>query len=92
MRVCPTYTRVDGGSRPPALAAALFVLVALLVGCAAAAPVTLPDYTGPPLRLDSGYIEVNATTGRNVFFILSRVLAPVPNAPLLFWYQGGPGW
>lgn len=68
---------------------ALLTLVTL--ACALAAPVTLPDYSGPALSLDSGYIEVNTTTGRNVFYILSRALGNVANAPLLFWYQGGPG-
>ncbi len=68
------------------------LLIVLFAACAFAAPVTLPDYKGPPLSLDSGYIEVNATTGRNVFFILSRALGVASgSAPLLFWYQGGPG-
>lgn len=65
------------------------LLLLALSPAALCARVTLPGYVGPPIHLDSGYVEVNATTGRNIFYILSRT--PAPNAPLLFWYQGGPG-
>jgi hypothetical protein len=62
----------------------VFLLLVAIVSVYGA-PVTLPNYSGPPLSLDSGYVEVNSTTGRNIFYILSRVLVNNPRAPLVFW-------
>lgn len=40
----------------------------------------------------SGYINVNATFGRNIFYWLIPATDVNPaTAPLVFWYQGGPG-
>jgi serine carboxypeptidase-like clade 2 len=43
-------------------------------------------------KLRTGYINVNATYGRNIFYWLFEADNGDPNAPLLFWNTGGPGW
>jgi len=53
---------------------------------------SLPDYNGPPLSLYGGYITVNQTGGRANYYILVEATEVDPTtAPLVFWYQGGPG-
>jgi serine carboxypeptidase-like clade 2 len=42
-------------------------------------------------KLRTGYINVNATFGRNIFYWLFEADNGDPNAPLLFWNTGGPG-
>jgi hypothetical protein len=39
----------------------------------------------------TGYINVNATYGRNIFYWLVEADTNAASAPLIFWFQGGPG-
>lgn len=53
---------------------------------------SLPGYNGPALSMYSGYITVNQTAGRALFYWLVEATNVDPTtAPLVFWYQGGPG-
>jgi len=55
---------------------------------------TLPSYVGPafPFKTYTGYITVNATAQRNIFYWLVESQSAHPeDDPLVFWYQGGPG-
>ncbi len=42
-------------------------------------------------KFRTGYINVNATFGRNIFYWLFEQDQGDPNAPLIFWNTGGPG-
>lgn len=42
-------------------------------------------------RQFSGYLEVNATSGRNIFYWFVEAEKDPANAPVLFWTNGGPG-
>lgn len=53
---------------------------------------SLPGYNGPSLSMYSGYITVNASAGRALFYWLVEATRVDPTtAPIIFWYQGGPG-
>jgi len=53
---------------------------------------SLPSYNGPALSMYSGYVNVNQTNGRALFYWLVEATDVDPTtAPLVFWYQGGPG-
>jgi len=53
--------------------------------------VTFPDYTGPALDAYSGFVTVDAQKGRALHYILIKAEVNPKTAPLLVWYQGGPG-
>lgn len=44
-----------------------------------------------PSRQFSGYLEVNKTKGRNIFYWFVEAEKDPANAPVLFWTNGGPG-
>ena len=55
---------------------------------------TLPGYVGTnpfPFASSTGYVQVNATEGRNNFYWLVESQGNPAKDPLVFWYQGGPG-
>lgn len=43
------------------------------------------------LQMYSGYITVNATAGRQLFFILVESAVSPSTDPVVFWTNGGPG-
>jgi len=53
--------------------------------------VTLPDYTGPPLDVYSGFVTVDPQHGRALHYILIKAETNPNTLPLIVWYQGGPG-
>eukprot|EP01103_Thecamoeba_quadrilineata_P009174 TRINITY_DN18891_c0_g1_i1.p1 TRINITY_DN18891_c0_g1~~TRINITY_DN18891_c0_g1_i1.p1 ORF type:complete len:487 (+),score=66.30 TRINITY_DN18891_c0_g1_i1:3-1463(+) len=70
------------------------LLVALLVVIEVEAQqiTSLPGYNdSTPISQYSGYITVNQTHGRALFYWLIESLNDPDNAPLVVWFQGGPG-
>jgi len=51
----------------------------------------LPSYVGPPLSMYSGYVTVDKQHGRNLFYWLLEAQVSPATAPLVIWFQGGPG-
>ena len=67
-------------------------LVVLSLACAFGAQVTsLPGYTGPQLTQYTGYITVNETQGKNIFYWFIESQNNPSTDPLVVWFQGGPG-
>jgi len=52
---------------------------------------SLPGYNGPQMTQFTGYITVNPTEGKNFFYWLIESQTNPSNAPLVIWFQGGPG-
>eukprot|EP01104_Vermistella_antarctica_P000731 TRINITY_DN10851_c0_g1_i1.p1 TRINITY_DN10851_c0_g1~~TRINITY_DN10851_c0_g1_i1.p1 ORF type:complete len:504 (+),score=141.88 TRINITY_DN10851_c0_g1_i1:357-1868(+) len=51
----------------------------------------LPGYVGPPLNMSSGYITVDQTSNRSLFYWFVAAEESPETAPLVFWTNGGPG-
>ncbi len=67
----------------------MFLVIWLMVALAAASPITsLPNYIGPALSMDSGYVTVNAAGGRAQFYWLIRSTSKPSTDPVVFWFQG----
>eukprot|EP00756_Hemistasia_phaeocysticola_P051255 Hpha_TRINITY_DN26427_c0_g1::TRINITY_DN26427_c0_g1_i1::g.34000::m.34000/K13289/CTSA, CPY; cathepsin A (carboxypeptidase C) len=70
-------------------------LLAALCGAAVSessrnAVTSLPGWSGDlPSKIWTGFVEVDAATDTNLFYWLAE--AEKPNAPLVWWIQGGPG-
>ena len=47
----------------------------------------LPEYNGPPLQMYSGYITVDKSHNRNIFYWLIEAENNPEEAPLIVWYQ-----
>merc|ERR1719197_2335760 len=69
----------------------LLVLVAAALAQRGQKIASLPGYSDAHSfpDMDSGYINLDDQYGKALFYVLVR--SPTPNAPLLFWFQGGPG-
>jgi serine carboxypeptidase-like clade 2 len=53
---------------------------------------SLPGFNGALPELHSGYVTVDEAAGRAIFYVLVSATGVDPTtAPLVFWYQGGPG-
>jgi len=53
---------------------------------------SLPGFNGPLPEMHSGYVTVDEQAGRAIFYVLVSATGVDPTtAPLVFWYQGGPG-
>jgi len=71
---------------------AVILAVACMLSLACAGRITyLPGYTGPQLSMYTGYVTVDPTIGKNNFYWLVEARENPDQAPLVFWYQGGPG-
>eukprot|EP01103_Thecamoeba_quadrilineata_P014500 TRINITY_DN433_c0_g1_i1.p1 TRINITY_DN433_c0_g1~~TRINITY_DN433_c0_g1_i1.p1 ORF type:complete len:476 (-),score=107.33 TRINITY_DN433_c0_g1_i1:116-1543(-) len=69
----------------------VFAVLALL-SIVCGAPITdLPGYDGPALNMSSGYITVDQSHGRALFYWLVESLGNPSTDPLVVWFQGGPG-
>eukprot|EP01062_Namystynia_karyoxenos_P067047 TRINITY_DN60941_c0_g1_i1.p1 TRINITY_DN60941_c0_g1~~TRINITY_DN60941_c0_g1_i1.p1 ORF type:complete len:579 (+),score=185.04 TRINITY_DN60941_c0_g1_i1:72-1739(+) len=76
--------------------AAVALLLALCGEGASAAdsrkPVlSLPGYGAPKTKHWSGFVEVDAAAGSNLFYYLVEAEGDASKKPLLWWMQGGPG-
>mmetsp|Transcript_27823 Transcript_27823/g.77830 ORF Transcript_27823/g.77830 Transcript_27823/m.77830 type:complete len:440 (+) Transcript_27823:44-1363(+) len=70
----------------------VFVVLGVIVGADPNAQYLVTDLPGQPsvdFAQYAGYVEIDATLGKNIFYWFAE--AEVPDAPLLVWYQGGPG-
>lgn len=66
--------------------------VALLATAASAARVTsLPGWNGTAFDMYSGYVTVDASHGRELFYFFAEAENDPANAPLVLWLNGGPG-
>lgn len=76
-----------------ALAAVLLLLLALPAAHAAPTQITsLPDLNTPlPSALYMGYITVNQTAGRAIFYAFAESQNNPATDPLVIWFTGGPG-
>jgi serine carboxypeptidase-like clade 2 len=72
-----------------AIAAVAFALAA----CAFGAEITsLPGFNGQfPAKMYSGYITVNQTSGRQVYYMFFESFSNPATDPLALWLTGGPG-
>jgi hypothetical protein len=53
---------------------------------------SLPGLSWKPLfNVYSGYLQINATTGKNFFYILVEAANASNTKPLIRWLNGGPG-
>jgi len=53
---------------------------------------SLPGFNGALPEMHSGYVTVDEQAGRAIFYVLVSATGVDPTtAPLVFWYQGGPG-
>ena len=75
----------------------MMLLCAVLLGVAEArakiqvGPVTLPGSpSSPAFAQYSGYVEVNATAGANMFFWLFESQSNPAADPVVLWLTGGP--
>eukprot|EP01118_Nematostelium_gracile_P019530 TRINITY_DN907_c0_g1_i1.p1 TRINITY_DN907_c0_g1~~TRINITY_DN907_c0_g1_i1.p1 ORF type:complete len:479 (-),score=152.38 TRINITY_DN907_c0_g1_i1:35-1450(-) len=73
--------------------AALLLLGLIGLSIQSSFPLTsLPGYNGKIGEQYTGYITVSKDDGgRNLFYWYVKTTSSNPNAPLVFWYQGGPG-
>lgn len=62
---------------------------ATTTGVSAARVMSLPGLNGPMPEMYSGYITVDESHGRELFYIFAP--AKDPAAPLILWQTGGPG-
>jgi len=71
----------------------VFIALALVFvhSCRAAPIVNLPGYSGPELSMDSGYITIDVSTGKSLFYWLVESQNSPSTDPLILWLQGGPG-
>lgn len=75
-------------------ALALTAIVALLAATAAlgAKVTSLPGFNGQfPGNVYSGYMTVNQTTGREIFYIFAEAFEDSASKPVSLWLTGGPG-
>ncbi|XP_020175672.4 serine carboxypeptidase 2 [Aegilops tauschii subsp. strangulata] len=93
------------GRLPPAPAAAAAALAVLLValtcllrpaaaeasGHAADRIVRLPGQPAVDFDMYSGYITVNESAGRSLFYLLQEAPEEAQPAPVVLWLNGGPG-
>ena len=82
---------------PPSAPSALGVVAALASAAAVAAQsgdadliTNLPGWTGAQ-NMYSGYVTVNASHNRNLFYWLVESAGDPSNDPLVLWTNGGPG-
>jgi len=81
------------------LCVALLVVAAAAQSCDTCGPFevtadTLPGYSGPtpfPFESYTGYVVVNETESRQNFYWLTKAVENPDTAPLILWYNGGPG-
>lgn len=66
----------------------LLVLFAVIFTLVKADPAQLPYYSGPPLSIDAGYIPIDNI---RLFYLHVSALKNSSTAPVVFWFQGGPG-
>jgi serine carboxypeptidase-like clade 2 len=70
----------------------LLVLLLALISLGKSDPIiSLPDYSGPNVTQYSGYITVDQKEEKALFYWLIESLESPSTAPLVVWYQGGPG-
>lgn len=71
----------------------LLVAAACCVSACSGAPVTsLPGLEGPlPFNMSSGYLTVDAASGRKIFYTFVASQSDDPAAPLVPSFSGGPG-
>jgi len=69
----------------------LFLLIVAATAVFAGKITSLPGYNGPALNMTTGYVTVDSSLGKNNFFWLVEARVNPTTAPLVFWYQGGPG-
>jgi len=70
----------------------LLVILLAFVSIGKSDPITsLPGYTGPSVNQFSGYITVDQREGKALFYWLIESLVSPTTAPLVVWFQGGPG-
>jgi hypothetical protein len=67
------------------------LLLALGISQAVKLGPLIPGYNGPPMSQFAGYITVDETNGRNLFYWLIESQSNPDTAPLVVWFQGGPG-
>jgi len=76
---------------------ALVVIVVVICGlfynngCNGKQVVSLPGYNGPKLSMFTGYITVDQSLGKNIFYWLVESQNKPATDPLIIWFQGGPG-
>jgi len=69
----------------------VFFCACLIVLATAGKITSLPGYSGPELSMYSGYVTVDASHGRALFYWLIEAQTNPDTAPLVVWFQGGPG-
>jgi len=74
-----------------AAVAFIFLSVGLPERIYGAQIVNLPKYTGPNLTQYSGYITIDESTNKNLFYWLIESQGSPETDPLVVWLQGGPG-
>mmetsp|Transcript_30867 Transcript_30867/g.55249 ORF Transcript_30867/g.55249 Transcript_30867/m.55249 type:complete len:524 (-) Transcript_30867:216-1787(-) len=51
----------------------------------------LPGWGEPHFGMYSGYVTVNETAGRSLFYIMAEAMIKPDEAPVMLWLNGGPG-
>ena len=71
------------------------LLTALHVASGAPASARITQLPGlsqmPPYPMYSGYVNVDQTAGRNLFYWLVTATNDTPSTPVVLWLTGGPG-